>query len=333
MRTYCWILLLLLIASCGALNHEENVVAAKPILLDGKYHTVRVVYITSPSYEEYPATYAGMRVEIVSPEGAVTASMSFDTSSTDFPASPGVLVNGNTFLLLGIPFEEYLHRYEVTANAIKETTTATDKTVFPVQVVYDTLLLVTNTYNEQMYYRPFAGAILSEEELIAREDAAQTRSLFFLVSHEVGSARSRLYYYQNACASDTSSAMRFIGSWPGSTYGFDSIGLSRYMDQNFRACERVSMLLDGKYLEHVFIHAQDQNMVVCSENAGDVVQLVAYSHEGKVLWNYAFPDAENGAMMPGSTSAVVGNTIVIAFNASQYLVLDKSTGTTLTSYY
>lgn len=335
MRIGYLILLLLLVTSCGGvLGLEETVVAAKPVLIDGKYHTIRVVYITSPSYEEYPETYAGMRVEIVSSEGTVTASMAFDTSSTDFPASPDMLVNGNTVLLLGIPFAEYVHRYEVTASAITETTTATDKTLFPVQVAYDTLLLVNNAYAEQLWYCPFSGRLMPETELITREDTAQTRSLFFLVSHDVGSSRARLFHYQNECAADTSSdAVRFIGSVPGSTYGFDSTGLAYYMQQHFRPCERATMLLDGKYLEHVFIHAQDENMVLCSEGNGGIVKLVAYSREGKVLWNFAFNDMAAGAMMPGSGSTIVGNTIVIAFNASQYMVLDKSNGTTLTSYY
>lgn len=334
MRNSLCLLLLVLLASCSSsFNHEEDIVAAKPILIGGKYQTVRVVYITSPSYEEYPATYAGMRVEIVSAEGNVTASMVFDTSSTDFPPSPDVLVNGNTFLLLGVPFKNYVGRYVVNGNTIEETTTATDKTVFPGKIIYDTLLMGMNAHNEQLYYCPFSGTILPEEELILRDDTSQTRTLFFLVSKETGSARSKLYYYRNSCADTTGSVGRFIGQYPGSTYGFDSAGFVGYKQQYFRTCEEANVLLGGKYLEHVFIHAQDERMVLCSERSGDVTQLAAYTSDGKVLWNYAFPDAEKGALMPGSSCTVSGNAVVIVFNTSQYMVLDKSTGTLLTSYY
>jgi hypothetical protein len=334
MRFFTAMVFLLLLSSCGSIDREEQVVAATPMVVDGTYHTLRVVYITSPAYGEYPATYAGMRVELVSAPGKVISSVAFDSASVDFPPAPGLLVQGNTFLLLGVPFDGTIARYTVSADKIEEHTTATDKTVFPGKLIYDTLLLGANAYNEQVYYCPFSGKILPEEELVLRDDTTQTRTLFFLVSKATGSARAQLFYYENTCAADTArDRTRFLGSYPGSTYGFDSVGLVRYKEQFFRSCEQVTLLLDGKYLAHVFIHAQDADMVMCSERSGDITQLVTYSRDGKILWNYAFPDAATGALMPGSTSTIEENTIVIAFNASQYLVLDKSTGTELSSYY
>lgn len=332
MRTFCWIILCVFAASCGGLGITETVTCAKPVVINNEYHTLRVVYVTSDAYEEYPATFAGMRLELVSAQGAVVRTLNLDSTSKDFQPSPDVLVKGQAFLLLwpaGVQ-KGHIDRYVMDGTSFTNITTEDDRAVAPVKMIYDTLVFGMNAYNEQLYYDPFPGNILSTETVSARQHSSVER-FFFLVGRQSGSEYERLYYYENGCGPDTD-AVRFADRPGIGVYNYDSAGLA-YRMQSFRDCEHATVLLGGAYVTHHLLQVQDTAMAVCSEHKGESVQLIAYSREGKILWNYAFNDPGQEARVAGSSCRFDGNTLVVEFNASQYIVLDRNTGALIASYH